>query len=146
MNMTYRQEHYTTLLLVILHFLIGVSIGASLLLTGGCTTTRTFPDGTVEVEALDPNALAAFVQLANGAMELIAAEQGSVVEEEEGDPNVETLVADMLSMQTILLRAQAIMEDGVTEDELVMLQDLYAQANALLERHGINIKVSTPRR
>lgn len=144
--MTYRQEHYTTLLLVILHFLIGVSIGASLLLTGGCTTTRTFPDGTVEVEALDPNALAAFVQLANGAMELIAAEQGSVVEEEEGDPNVETLVADMLSMQTILLRAQAIMEDGVTEDELVMLQDLYAQANALLERHGINIKVSTPRR
>jgi len=144
--MTYRQEHYTTLLLVILHFLIGVSIGASLLLTGGCTTTRTFPDGTVEVEALDPNALAAFVQLANGAMELIAAEQGSVVEEEEGDPNVETLVADMLSMQTILLRAQAIMEDGVTEDELVMLQDLYAQANALLERHGINIKVATPRR
>lgn len=144
--MTYRQEHYTTLLLVILHFLIGVSIGASLLLTGGCTTTRTFPDGTVEVEALDPNALAAFVQLANGAMELIAAEQGSVVEEEEGDPNAETLVADMLSMQTILLRAQAIMEDGVTEDELVMLQDLYAQANALLERHGINIKVSTPRR
>ena len=144
--MTYRQEHYTTLLLVILHFLIGVSIGASLLLTGGCTTTRTFPDGTVEVEALDPNALAAFVQLANGAMELIAAEQGSVVEEEEGDPNVETLVADMLSMQTILLRAQAIMEDGVTEDELVMLQDLYAQVNGLLERHGINIKVSTPRR
>ena len=144
--MTYRQEHYTTLLLVILHFLIGVSIGASLLLTGGCTTTRTFPDGTVEVEALDPNALAAFVQLANGAMELIAAERGSVVEEEEGDPNAETLVADMLSMQTILLRAQAIMEDGVTEDELVMLQDLYAQANALLERHGINIKVSTPRR
>lgn len=144
--MTYRQEHYTTLLLVILHFLIGVSIGASLLLTGGCTTTRTFPDGTVEVEALDPNALAAFVQLANGAMELIAAEQGSVVEEEEGDPNAETLVADMLSMQTILLRAQAIMEDGVTEDELVMLQDLYAQANALLERHGINIKVATPRR
>jgi len=144
--MTYRQEHYTTLLLVILHFLIGVSIGASLLLTGGCTTTRTFPDGTVEVEALDPNALAAFVQLANGAMELIAAEQGSVVEEEEGDPNAETLVADMLSMQTILLRAQAIMEDGVTEDELVMLQDLYAQVNGLLERHGINIKVSTPRR
>ena len=144
--MTYRQEHYTTLLLVILHFLNGVSIGASLLLTGGCTTTRTFPDGTVEVEALDPNALAAFVQLANGAMELIAAERGSVVEEEEGDPNAETLVADMLSMQTILLRAQAIMEDGVTEDELVMLQDLYAQANALLERHGINIKVSTPRR
>lgn len=144
--MTYRQEHYTTLLLVILHFLIGVSIGATLLLTGGCTTTRTFPDGTVEVEALDPNALAAFVQLANGAMELIAAEQGSVVEEEEGDPNAETLVADMLSMQTILLRAQAIMEDGVTEDELVMLQDLYAQVNGLLERHGINIKVSTPRR
>ena len=144
--MTYRQEHYTTLLLVILHFLIGVSIGASLLLTGGCTTTRTFPDGTVEVEALDPNALAAFVQLANGAMELIAAEQGSVVEEEEGDPNVETLVADMLSMQTIMLRAQAIMEDGVTEDELVMLQDLYTQVNGLLERHGINIKVSTPRR
>lgn len=144
--MTYRQEHYTTLLLVILHFLIGVSIGASLLLTGGCTTTRTFPDGTVEVEALDPNALAAFVQLANGAMELIAAERESVVEEEEGDPNVETLVADMLSMQTILLRAQAIMEDGVTEDELVMLQDLYAQVNGLLERHGINIKVSTPRR
>lgn len=144
--MTYRQEHYTTLLLVILHFLIGVSIGASLLLMGGCTTTRTFPDGTVEVEALDPNALAAFVQLANGAMELIAAERGSVVEEEEGDPNAETLVADMLSMQTILLRAQAIMEDGVTEDELVMLQDLYAQANALLERHGINIKVATPRR
>lgn len=144
--MTYRQEHYTTLLLVILHFLIGVSIGVSLLLTGGCTTTRTFPDGTVEVEALDPNALAAFVQLANGAMELIAAEQGSVVEEEEGDPNAETLVADMLSMQTIMLRAQAIMEDGVTEDELVMLQDLYAQVNGLLERHGINIKVSTPRR
>lgn len=144
--MTYRQEHYTTLLLVILHFLIGVSIGATLLLTGGCTTTRTFPDGTVEVEALDPNALAAFVQLANGAMELIAAERESVVEEEEGDPNVETLVADMLSMQTILLRAQAIMEDGVTEDELVMLQDLYAQVNGLLERHGINIKVSTPRR
>ena len=144
--MTYRQEHYTTLLLVILHFLIGVSIGASLLLTGGCTTTRTFPDGTVEVEALDPNALAAFVQLANGAMELIAAERESVVEEEEGDPNAETLVADMLSMQTILLRAQAIMEDGVTEDELVMLQDLYAQVNGLLERHGINIKVSTPRR
>ena len=85
--MTYRQEHYTTLLLVILHFLIGVSIGASLLLMGGCTTTRTFPDGTVEVEALDPNALAAFVQLANGAMELIAAERESVVEEEEGDPN-----------------------------------------------------------
>lgn len=144
--MTYRQEHYTTLLLVILHFLIGVSIGVSLLLTGGCTTTRTLPDGTIEVEALDPNALAAFVQLANGAMELIAAEQGSVVEEEEGDPNVETLVADMLSMQTIMLRAQAIMEDGVTEDELVMLQDLYAQVNGLLERHGINIKVSTPRR
>ena len=145
--MTYRQEHYTTLLLVILHFLIGVSIGASLLLMGGCTTTRTLPDGTVEVEALDPNALAAFVQLANGAMELIAAEQESVVEEEEeGDPNAETLVADMLSMQTILLRAQAIMEDGVTEDELVMLQDLYAQANGLLERHGINIKVATPRR
>jgi len=113
---------------------------------GGCTTTRTLPDGTVEVEALDPNALAAFVQLANGAMELIAAEQESVVEEEEGDPNAETLVADMLSMQTIMLRAQAIMEDGVTEDELVMLQDLYAQANALLERHGINIKVATPRR
>ena len=114
---------------------------------GGCVTTRTLPDGTVEVEALDPNALAAFVQLANGAMELIAAEQESVVEEEEeGDPNAETLVADMLSMQTILLRAQAIMEDGVTEDELVMLQDLYAQANGLLERHGINIKVSTPRR
>lgn len=144
--MTYRQEHYTTLLLVILHFLIGVSIGASLLLMGGCTTTRTFPDGTVEVEALDPNALAAFVQLANGAMELIAAERESVAEEEEGDPNAETLVADMLSMQTILLRAQAIMEDGVTEDELVMLQDLYAQVNELLERHGINIKVSTPRR
>jgi len=111
---------------------------------GGCTTTRTLPDGTVEVEALDPNALAAFVQLANGAMELIAAEQAPVVE--EGDPNAETLVADMLSMQTILLRAQAIMEDGVTEDELVMLQDLYSQANALLERHGINIKVATPRR
>jgi len=111
---------------------------------GGCTTTRTLPDGTVEVEALDPNALAAFVQLANGAMELIAAEQAPVVE--EGDPNAETLVADMLSMQTILLRAQAIMEDGVTEDELVMLQDLYSQANTLLERHGINIKVATPRR
>ena len=142
--MTYRQERRTVLLLVILHFLIGVSIGTSLLLMGGCTTTRTLPDGTVEVEALDPNALAAFVQLANGAMELIAAEQAPVVE--EGDPNAETLVADMLSMQTILLRAQAIMEDGVTEDELVMLQDLYSQANALLERHGINIKVATPRR
>ncbi len=142
--MTYRQERRTVLLLVILHFLIGVSIGTSLLLMGGCTTTRTLPDGTVEVEALDPNALAAFVQLANGAMELIAAEQAPVVE--EGDPNAETLVADMLSMQTILLRAQAIMEDGVTEDELVMLQDLFAQANALLERHRINIKVATPRR
>lgn len=142
--MTYRQERRTVLLLVILHFLIGVSIGTSLLLMGGCTTTRTLPDGTVEVEALDPNALAAFVQLANGAMELIAAEQAPVVE--EGDPNAETLVADVLSMQTILLRAQAIMEDGVTEDELVMLQDLYSQANTLLERHGINIKVATPRR
>jgi len=105
----------------------------------GCTTTRTLPDGTVEVEQLDPVALQAFVQLAQAALETAVSmhDDSNPVEEEQQNNAAE----DILAMAQLAQAAQLLLADGVTAEELESLQDLYEQAEVILERNGVHLKL-----
>ncbi len=110
-----------------------VALGACL----GCTTTRTLPDGTVEVESLDPAALQAFVVLATAALEAAQAtrDSGGI------DQPPRDLLEDIVTLQEIARATQLIAQDGVTAEELVELQELYRQASVILERNGVRLKL-----
>ena len=101
----------------------------------GCTTTRTFPDGTVEVEQIDPVALQAFVRLAEAALEVAQATH------EADTPESRNLLADMLEMNQIVQAAQLLVADGVTEEEQAQLAELYTRAREILARNGVNLKL-----
>lgn len=109
----------------------------------GCTTTTQYPDGRIVTEGLDPDVVAAFVNLGISGLELAAAKQGADVDEppveEDGDPNI---VADLLEVQRIAKEIEEIREDGVTEEESEKLIQLYDQTSALLRRWGVNVKVN----
>lgn len=106
----------------------------------GCTTTRTLPDGTVEVEQLDPQALAAFVELARAAIEVAAATNDAKPEADEPDGDV---LADVLEAAALAQAAQLILQDGVTAEEMESLKQIYAQVEELLARNNVKLKLKT---
>lgn len=108
----------------------------------GCTTTRTLPDGTVEVEQLDPQALAAFVELARAAIEVAAATNEA---EPDADEPYGDVFADVLEAAALAQAAQLILQDGVTADELESLKEIYAQVEELLARNNVRLKIKTTR-
>ena len=108
----------------------------------GCTTTRTLPDGTVEVEQLDPQALAAFVELARAAIEVAAATNDAKPEADEPDGDV---LADVLEAAALAQAAQLILQDGVTAEEMESLKQIYAQVEELLARNNVRLKLKTAR-
>lgn len=108
----------------------------------GCTTTRTLPDGTVEVEQLDPQALAAFVELARAAIEVAAATNDAKPESDEPDGDV---LADVLEAAALAQAAQLILQDGVTTEEMESLKQIYAQVEELLARNNVRLKLKTAR-
>ena len=108
----------------------------------GCTTTRTLPDGTVEVEQLDPQALAAFVELARAAIEVAAAMNEAEPDTDAPDGDV---FADVLEAAALAQAAQLILQDGVTAEELESLKEIYAQVEALLARNNVRLKIKTTR-
>jgi len=117
-------------------WLIMVTVLLAAALTAiGCTTTRTLPDGTVEVEQLDPVALQAFVRLAEAALEVAQATH------EADSPRNQTLLADLLEMNQLVQAAQLILTDGVTPEEQAQLAALYEQAQTILSRNGIHLKL-----
>jgi len=108
----------------------------------GCTTTRTLPDGTVEVEQLDPQALAAFVELARAAIEVAAVTNEAEPDTDAPDGDV---FADVLEAAALAQAAQLILQDGVTADELESLKEIYAQVEELLARNNVRLKIKTTR-
>jgi len=108
----------------------------------GCTTTRTLPDGTVEVEQLDPQALAAFVELARAAIEVAAATNEAEPDTDAPDGDV---FADVLEAAALAQAAQLILQDGVTAEEMESLKEIYAQVEALLARNNVRLKIKTTR-
>lgn len=108
----------------------------------GCTTTRTLPDGTVEVEQLDPQALAAFVELARAAIEVAAAMNEAEPDTDAPDGDV---FADVLEAAALAQAAQLILQDGVTAEEMESLKEIYAQVEALLARNNVRLKIKTTR-
>ena len=106
----------------------------------GCTTTRTLPDGTVEVEQLDPQALAAFVELARAAIEVAAATNDAKPEADGPDGDV---FADVLEAAALAQAAQLILQDGVTAEEMESLKQIYAQVEELLARNNVRLKLKT---
>jgi len=108
----------------------------------GCTTTRTLPDGTVEVEQLDPQALAAFVELARAAIEVAAATNEAEPDADEPDGDV---FADVLEAAALAQAAQLILQDGVTAEEMDSLKQIYAQVEELLVRNNVRLKLKTAR-
>jgi len=117
--------------------MIGSLIMAALM--ASCTTTRTLPDGTVEVEQLDPAALQAFVRLAEAALEVVQATH----EADKPGSQDRSLLADIVEMSDIVQAAQLIMADGnVTAEEQEKLEQLYARASQILSRNGVNLKLN----
>lgn len=119
-----------------------VGLGLPYMLSG-CATTTQYPDGRIVTEGLDPEIVAAFVNLGISGLELAAAKQGVDMEEPppepDGDPNI---VADLLEVQAIATEIEKIREDGVTEEERERLIQLYNQTSALLRRWGVNVKLN----
>ena len=124
----------------VLAFAMVVALVVALVL--GCTTTRTLPDGTVEVEQLDPQALAAFIELARAAIEVAAATNEAEPDADEPDGDV---LADVLEAAALAQAAQLILQDGVTADELESLKEIYAQVEELLARNNVRLKIKTTR-
>lgn len=114
--------------------MVAAFLGAALTAIG-CTTTRTLPDGTVEIEQLDPVALQAFVRLAEAALEVAQATH------EADSPRNQALLADMLEMNQLVQAAQLILADGVTAEEQAQLAELYERAQEILSRNGVNLKL-----
>ena len=107
------------------------------LIVAGCTTTRTLPDGTVEVESLDPVVIQAFVTLASAALEAHQATGGNGgIDQEPRD-----LLEDIMELQMIVQATRALAADGVTSEELAELQELYRRASEILARNGVRVKV-----
>lgn len=119
-----------------------VGLGLPYMLSG-CSTTTQYPDGRIVTEGLDPEIVAAFVNLGISGLELAAAKQGVDMKEPppepDGDPNI---VADLLEVQAIATEIEKIREDGVTEEERERLIQLYNQTSALLRRWGVNVKLN----
>lgn len=116
-----------------------IVVGLLILALAGCTTTRTLPDGTVEVEQLDPAVIQAFVALASAALEAHEATSDDTVPDQPD----RDLMADILELQEIAQATRLIAADGVTAEELAQLQALYRRASEILARNGVRVKVQS---
>jgi len=119
--------------------LLGTVAFLIIALVVGCTTTRTLPDGTVEVEQIDPAVLQAFVQLASAALDVAAATQAD--NDVDVDHSESNLARDMVAMAAIAQEIQLIFADGITAEEQERLVELYAQAEEILDRNGVRLKL-----
>ena len=119
--------------------LLGTVAFLIIALVVGCTTTRTLPDGTVEVEQIDPAVLQAFVQLASAALDVAAATQAD--NDVDVDHSESNLARDMVAMAAIAQEIQIVLADGITAEEQERLVELYAQAEEILDRNGVRLKL-----
>jgi len=119
--------------------LLGTVAFLIIALVVGCTTTRTLPDGTVEVEQIDPAVLQAFVQLAQAALDVAAATQAD--NDVDVDHSESNLARDMVAMAAIAQEIQIVLADGITAEEQERLVELYAQAEEILDRNGVRLKL-----
>jgi len=119
--------------------LLGTVAFLIIALVVGCTTTRTLPDGTVEVEQIDPAVLQAFVQLASAALDVAAATQAD--NDVDVDHSESNLARDMVAMAAIAQEIQLIFADGITAEEQERLVELYEEAEEILERNGVRLKI-----
>ncbi len=119
--------------------LLGTVAFLIIALVVGCTTTRTLPDGTVEVEQIDPAVLQAFVQLASAALDVAAATQAD--NDVDVDDSESNLARDMVAMAGIAQEIQLILADGITGEEQERLVELYEEAEEILDRNDIRLKL-----
>jgi len=119
--------------------LLGTVAFLIIALVVGCTTTRTLPDGTVEVEQIDPAVLQAFVQLAQAALDVAAATQAD--NDVDVDHSESNLARDMVAMAAIAQEIQIVLADGITAEEQERLVELYEQAEEILDRNGVHLKI-----
>jgi len=119
--------------------LLGTVAFLIIALVVGCTTTRTLPDGTVEVEQIDPAVLQAFVQLASAALDVAAATQAD--NDVDVDHSESNLARDMVAMAAIAQEIQLIFADGITAEEQERLVELYEEAEEILDRNGVRLKI-----
>ena len=109
-----------------------VSLIAIFILAFGCTTTTTHPDGTVEVESLDPAALAVLQQIVDAIVEIQLADDAADRQAASDDADELQAIAVALlppDIQDAALRAIAAAKDDDPEALIAALKEIREAQN-----------------